>query len=533
MSKQQNDNATIREALQREFLKCAVDPVHFFRKYAKIQHPMKGKILFNLYPFQEDTLRHFRDHRFNIIGKSRQMGISTLVAGYALHCMLFNNDFKILVIATKQDVAKNLVEKVQIMHEFLPNFLKGEITNDNKLEFKFKNGSSIKAVASSPSAGRSEALSLLIWDEMAHCDGADEIWTSASLTLATGGNAILLSSPAGVGNAFHEIWQQATEGTTSSIGKFNPISLPWNLHPDRDQLWRDMQTEQLGKLKAAQECDVAFLTSGHTYIDSDFLQYHEENSIQEPVERRGAEGNLWIWKYPYPRRDYIVAADVARGDGEDFSTFQVLDVETLEQVAEFRAKVDTHVFASVLISIATEYNNALLVIDNRNIGYSTVQVVINSGYRNLYYSYKNDVYFDENIHIRKNYDLKSKEDMVPGFTTTTRNRPIMLNMMDTYMREKTSGIKSRRLLNELYVFKWIDNKPQAASGSNDDLIMAFCMAMFVRETALRMRNVGIDIMKRSIQNIRRVVYKPPPLGQNKWEQPMGGFGQKESLKWLL
>lgn len=93
------------------------------------------------------------------------MGISTLCAMDALHCMLFNSDYKILVIATKQDVARNLVEKVQLMHEFLPNFLKGKIVNDNKLSLVFANGSSIKAVSSSPDAGRSEALSKLIIDE--------------------------------------------------------------------------------------------------------------------------------------------------------------------------------------------------------------------------------------------------------------------------------------------------------------------------------------------------------------------------------
>ena len=157
----------LRSIIQDEFLKSAVDPVHFFKKYAKIQHPIKGKVLFNLYPFQEDALRQIRDNRFTIILKSRQMGISTLSAGICLHNMIFNSDFKILVIATKQEVAKNLVQKVQIMWEFLPAFLKQglQIVNNNKLALSFSNGSEIKAVSSSPDAARSEALSLLILDE--------------------------------------------------------------------------------------------------------------------------------------------------------------------------------------------------------------------------------------------------------------------------------------------------------------------------------------------------------------------------------
>lgn len=93
------------------------------------------------------------------------MGISQLAAGYALHSLLFNNDFKILVIATKQDVARNLVQKVQFMHDTLPAFLKGKVVSNNKLSIAFANGSMIKAVSSSPDAARSEALSLLIMDE--------------------------------------------------------------------------------------------------------------------------------------------------------------------------------------------------------------------------------------------------------------------------------------------------------------------------------------------------------------------------------
>lgn len=366
----------------------------------------------------------------------------------------------------------------------------------------------------------------------AHIDCMEEIWTSAQLTLATGGKAVLLSSPAGVGNTFHQLWQQAIEGTAAGgLGRFNPISLPWSLHPERDQAWRDLQDEQLGKLKAAQECDVEFLTSGHTYIDSEIIQYYNDNSVKDPVERRGIGGNLWIWKYPLYNKSYIVSADVARGDGEDFSAFHVFELETMEQVAEFREKVDTNVFGNILISIATEYNNARLVLDNKNIGWSTIQVIVDSGYKNLFYGYKNDPYFDTDIHIRKNYDLKNREDTVPGITITPQNRPVMLDMFGTYMRQKLPRVYSKRLMNEVTVFKWINGKPQAARGYNDDLIMSFAIALFVRETALRMYQVGLELTQKSVQNIHRSVYSPKMTSNPQWEMPVRA--QTESIKWLL
>ena len=161
---------TIKEIIRDEYKRCSQDPVHFMRKYCIIQHPTKGKMYFNLYPFQEDSLRSISENRYSVILKSRQLGISTLTAGYSLWKMLFKSDFNVLVIATKQDVAKNLVTKVRVMHDNLPKWLKGKTLEDNKLSLRFKNGSQIKAISSKGDAGRSEALSLLVLDEAAFID---------------------------------------------------------------------------------------------------------------------------------------------------------------------------------------------------------------------------------------------------------------------------------------------------------------------------------------------------------------------------
>ena len=166
-----------REIIKQEYKKCFQDPVYFMKKYCVIQHPTRGKIPFHLYPFQEDCMNDFKDNRFNIILKSRQLGLSTLSAGYILWKMIFNQDFNALVIATKVTVAKNLVEKVRVMHDLLPVWLRdggNSSFEDNKLSLKLKNGSQVKAIASSPDAGRSEALSLLVVDEAEFIRDIDE-----------------------------------------------------------------------------------------------------------------------------------------------------------------------------------------------------------------------------------------------------------------------------------------------------------------------------------------------------------------------
>jgi hypothetical protein len=253
---------SLKEIIAEEYKKCATDPVHFMKKYCVIQHPTKGKIYFHLYPFQEEVLRNMQNNRYSVILKSRQLGISTLSAGYALWCMLFKQDFNILVLATTQDVAKNLVTKVRVMHENLPIWLKGKSIEDNKLSLRFKNGSQIKAVSSTGTSGRSEALSLLIIDEAAFIRNIEEIWKSAQQTLATGGGCIALSTPNGTGNWFHQTWIDAESG-----GQFKPIKLHWTVHPERDEKWRIEQTELLGEKGAAQECDCLWGESTVTVRD--------------------------------------------------------------------------------------------------------------------------------------------------------------------------------------------------------------------------------------------------------------------------
>ena len=84
--------ANIKEIIKQEYIRCAKDPIYFLKKYCQIQHPTRGRINFNLYPFQEGVLKLLNKNDRNIILKSRQLGISTLVAGIALWMMIFQKD---------------------------------------------------------------------------------------------------------------------------------------------------------------------------------------------------------------------------------------------------------------------------------------------------------------------------------------------------------------------------------------------------------------------------------------------------------
>ena len=265
----------LKKVIRQEYLKCATDPVHFMRKYCYIQHPQRGRIQFNLYPFQEKVLTLFQENDYSAILKSRQLGISTLAAGYSLWLMTFHKDRNVLALATTQATARNLVTKVQFMWENLPSWLKVDSAENNKLSLRLNNGSQIKATSASSDAGRSEAVSLLLIDEAAFIDQIGEIWASAQQTLATGGGAIVLSTPYGTGNWFHKTWVSAENNENDFI----PIKLPWWVHPERDEAWRKRQDELLGDPRmAAQECDYDFSTSGDTVFHPEWIDFPREGN---------------------------------------------------------------------------------------------------------------------------------------------------------------------------------------------------------------------------------------------------------------
>jgi len=531
----------LRDIIKQEYKKCIEDPIYFMNKYVKIQHPIRGTVGFELYPFQEKALQDFVDNQLNIVLKSRQMGISTLTAAYSLWLMTFHNDKNILCISITQETAKEIVTKVRFANDNLPSWLKVPCIEDNRLSLRLQNGSQIKAVSSAGTAGRSSALSLLIIDEAAFIDGIEEIWLSSQYTLSTGGRSIILSTPNGVGNFFHKTWIEAEANKISGKKGFNTIRLPWYLHPERDQTWRDKQTELSGVKGATQECDCDFATSGNQVINVSVLEFYKTTFIKDPVEKRGNNQDYWIWDYPNYSKNYLLVADCARGDGGDFSAFHVIDIENMEQVAEYKGQLTTKDFGNLLVGVATEYNNALLVVENNNVGWGTLQQIIDRDYQNTFYS-SNDLTI---VDVERNYSNKlnsAEKKMVPGFTTTSKNRPLVISKLESFFREKTVIIKSLRLYEELNVFVWNGPKAEAMRGYNDDLVMSFGIGLWVRDTALRLRNDQIMMNKMLLGKINKV--SCPVISNqnynvlnqtnphNNWEFSTSD-GKKEDLKWLL
>jgi len=474
-----------KEKIIKEVVKSGKKPVYFINTYCKIPHPGKGLIPFNTYDFQNDLVEELALHRFMIILKARQLGISTITAAYVTWLVLFHRDKNVLIVATKLNTAANLVKKVKTILKNLPEWLKiADLTIDNKNSIELSNGSQVKASSTSGDAGRSEALSLLVIDEAAHIENLQDLWTGLYPTISTGGRCIAISTPNGVGDWFHETYVGAEAGEN----EFQPTKLLWDRHPDRDVEWFKTETKNMSQRQIAQEYECNFNTSGDTVIHSnDILRI--KSTIKEPIYRVGFDRNIWIWEEPKDENTYLISSDVARGDGKDSSAFHVIKLETMEIVCEYKGKPTPDVFADILNTTGVQYNAAMIVVENNSVGFHVLEKIKERDYPNLYHSRKGSHEYVEQ------YQAEGNSSIVPGFTTSMKTRPLIVAKFEEFIRNKVLTIYSKRLANELDTFIWKNGRPEAQRGYNDDLIMSMAIGCWVRDTAIVENQKDIEYKK--------------------------------------
>ena len=463
-----------------EILKCGKDPSYFINRYVQIQHPMKGRIQFHTFPFQDDCLQAFNDHRFNVVVKSRQLGLSTLSAAYAVWMALFRKDKSILVIATKLAVSQNFIKKVKVALSAIPKWLWiTEITTKNTQAIEFSNGSMIKAVPTSDDAGRSEALSLLIVDEAAFIRNFDELWKGLYPTLSTGGRAILVSTPNGTGGQYYDIYHGAEEGNN----EFNAIKLPWDVHPERDDDWFEKEAKNLNKQQIAQELLCDFQASGDTFLTSEDIQKLRMR-IKTPIEKWWPENGVWVWKYHLNGHKYVISADVARGDGKDYSTFHVIDTSESEVVAEFKGKIPPDQLAVLLAEAGKRYGEALICPESNTYGYAVLMKLRELSYANIYFSKEKDKF---------NALYGGGSIGKAGFSTQGASRAKILTKLEEMIRNDRVAVYSSRFAEEMKTFVWTGQKAQAQTGKNDDLVMSLAIGLWLYESESKVTKKGVDL----------------------------------------
>lgn len=472
-----------------EVLRCGKDPIYFIKNYLYIQHPTKGRLPFRLYPFQEECIESFLDYKYNIVLKSRQLGLSTTTAAYCLWMALFRQDANILLMATKLEVGKGMIEKIRTAFKMLPawmlNLLELKVPDAESVKYiKFTNGSKITAIPTAKDAARGEAVTLLVIDEAAHIENLEELWMGLWSTVSTGGRAIVFSTPKGR-NYFQQLWvgAEVPELEPNKVGQickgvgrngFHGIKLPWFVHPERDDEWFDAQSRALDARGVAQELLCSFEGSSLTFFSQTSIDYVRNLSFP-PVAFTGPEGkglDLQIWKNAEEGHQYVLSADVARGDAEDYSAFHVFDITKSEVVAEYLGKIPPDRFGEWLIEVGKKYNMALIVAEKNTVGIATAIKLRDSGYPNLYYD-------QELANKMLTMTPDEKKDCLPGFTITPKNREKILENLEQVIRNNHLRLYSTRFVSEMESFIWNGKRGQALKKRHDDLIMAMAIGLQV------------------------------------------------------
>ncbi len=497
-----------KQIVAQQIIKCRNDILYFIKNYCYITKEDGSKIKFSLWQFQQAVLNQFVQNKLNIVLKSRQMGLSTVSSAFVLWDALFKQNRKTCIISNKQKSAINVLRKVSLAYNNLPEWFKKvcQIKKDNPMQMQFRNGSRIFAQAASADAGRSQSISILLLDQFAILSQrlANQIFLSAQPTIAAkGSKCIILSTPKGTTNQFARIYMDAVQ----NLNGFNPIQLQWYLRPDRDQQWFVRQRSKYSKKGFAQQYQCSLQASGDTVIQMQTIKYIQNQQNKQPLAKQ-KNNMLWIWKYPKEGHNYVLAADVARGDGGDYSAFHILDIDSLQQVVQFKGKVQTKQYANILYQYATMYFQCLLVVQNASIGWAVLQQLIDRHYKNLYYTQKDLQYVNAKT-AKFLQNITDQKKGIPGFTTSSKTRPLIIQKMIQYIQQKATIINSKRLATQLISFIWTKSgKPQAMSGYNDDLVMSYAIALYVRDTAIKYRQKGRQRTKTMLSLTSKTTINP-------------------------
>ena len=523
-----------QEELIQEYAKCYNDTPYAIKSYLETYDNTKSKYVpFTLFPEQEMMINNFEKHHDNIVKKYRQAGVSTATAAWVskrLHFAPKTRPEKILIIANKLDTASEFANKVRGFLNQWPDWIKVGFSKDkdSQKHFKLNNGCEVKAVATSVDALRGYTPTTLIFDEAAYIEAGDDFWAACMASLSTGGKVIVISTPNGYDKIYYEIYEQSVKGLNS----FVISELHWENDPrftkdlywvktndivhfllnredyDEDEFiheselnkfvdlkhkgykpcssWFESMVKKLkyDRRKIQQEIESAFLGSGDNIVPPETIEKIKNEDIRDP-EEMFVGNQMWIWEKPKEGHKYILGCDVSRGDSEDFTSIVIIDFDERCQVAEYLGKIPPDLAADIIYKWGTMYKAFVVTDITGGMGVATSRKLQELGYKDLYVEGVNTA---DKWKYNPNADSK-----IPGIAFNNK-RVQIISAFEEALRHKFI-IRSKRLLNEMYTFVYINGRPNHMKGKHDDLIMALAMALYVGEHSFSNLQKANDLTK--------------------------------------
>ena len=502
--KKANTEIQFTEENVKEFLKCKDDPVYFARKYIKIVNVDEGLVGFDMWPFQEKLIKRFHANRFNICMMPRQTGKSTTSVSYLLHYAIFNDNINIGILANKAATARDLLGRLQIAYENLPKWMQQGIVAWNKGSMDLDNGSKIMAASTSAAAVRGMTFNIIFLDEFAFVPNhiADDFFSSVYPTISSGKSTkiIIVSTPKGM-NHFYRMWHDAERGKNEYV----PTEVHWSEVPGRDEEWRDQTIANTSEQQFKVEFECEFLGSVNTLINPAKLK----NLVYEnPITKNAG---LDVHERPIPNHQYLITVDVARGLGNDYSAFIVVDITNFPYniVAKYKNnEIKPMLFPSVIYDVAKGYNDAFLLVEVNDIGDQVASII--------HYDLEYDNLLMASMRGRAGQvvgtGFSGKKTQL-GVRTTAAVKKLGCSNLKTLLEDDKILVKDYEIISELTTFSQKHNSFEAEEGCNDDLAM--CLVIFAWLVAQ-------DYFKEMTDNdIRKRLYEEQ---RNQIEQDMAPFG---------
>ena len=460
-----NMQLSLTEDQVREFIKCSQDPIYFIENYVKIITLDKGFVQIKLYPFQKEAVTDINDNRRVIVKAGRQVGKTTMVVGYILWYILFNEDKFVAILANKAPTAREILNRIKIAYEALPLWLQQGVRVWNKGDIELENNCRVMATSTASSAIRGYSISLLYLDEFAFVPSniADEFFTSVYPTISSGTQSkILISSTPNGMNHYYRMWTEAVEGQNG----FKYIEANWRQVPGRDQAWADDQRRILGEEKFLQEMECEFMGSAGTLLSAAALK-----SLAFVKPMYTSENGIKIYQQPQEGHNYVIVADTSRGKGLDYSACVVIDCAIpYRVVATYKDNnISPLVYPSIIKKLGDYYNQAYALVEINDNG----QQVVDSLFED--YEYENilsTVEVKSKIALTWGYGNKSNR----GIRTTKSVKRLGCSIMKGLIEQQKLIIEDFDLIAELSTFIAKGTSFEADDGSHDDLVM--CLVLF-------------------------------------------------------
>jgi hypothetical protein len=496
----------------QEFMKCAdpiTGPEYFMSNYFYIQHPTRGRMLYEPFEYQKRLIHSYHNYRFSISLMPRQTGKSTSAAGYLLWYAMFVPDSTILIAAHKYTGSQEIMQRIRYAYESVPDYIRAGATSYNKGSIDFDNGSRIVSATTTENTGRGMSISLLYADEFAFVRPTigREFWTSISPTLATGGKCIITSTPNSDEDQFATLWKGANKcldefGNETEIGinGFKAFRSYWNEHPDRDESWAAQQRAQLGDERFRREMDCEFIIWDETLINPSHLI---EMSGLDPIEK---QGQVRWYKRPDPNQTYLVALDPSLGTGGDPSAIQIFELPSFNQVGEWQHNRTPVQRQIGILSEITKYlaetvpvNNIYYSMENNTLGEAALVSVAEIGEENI-----RGTFLNEPAKVGNGRRYRK------GFNTTNKSKLAACAKLKNLIESKRMTIASKPLMSELKTFVSNGTSYAAKPGETDDLVMSLLlivrMAQLLQSFDAQLDNALRDTMDDIIEPMPFIMF---------------------------